>query len=184
VTPAFPKPATRPKAVRVPIARRVAPKRSRIKRRSTLPGAMAAGADLRKAREVLADELWRRIIWSKAPDGRCARCRYQRGLQAMHIFSRRFKSGGLRWLVENGIPGCPGCHQYLGHDHEAHRDFAICYVGRQEYERMKLMKDGRGKADMAAVLLYLWAEASRRGLPVADWRQELAAKIAATEQRG
>lgn len=172
--PRGPKPS-RPIQRRAPVPR----KSARRKNPNRMPVALAGGLALRQAREKLADELWRRIIWSKAPDGRCARCRLPKGLQAMHIFSRRFKAGGLRWDLDNGIPGCPGCHHYLGHDYEAHRRLAIRYVGAPTYARLELMKDGRGKADMLVVLMYLWAEASKRALPVANWRTELAKKIEA-----
>lgn len=120
-----------------------------------------------RALELEADDLWRRIIWAKAPDGICPRCRRRRGLQAMHIVSRSHKQGALRWDESNGLPGCPGCHHELGMDHEAHRDYAIACIGRDEYDRLLLLKNGRGfRVDMRIVILHLRTYAAAHGVDV------------------
>ena len=110
------------------LARKLKPRRSR----STQPGGLA----LRGEQEKEADELWRRIIYSKTSGGLCARCGRSRGLQAMHFVSRRKRQ--TRWEVSNG---------------------------QAEADRLLLLSESRGgKVDMTLVLLDLHAEARKRGL--------------------
>lgn len=72
----------------------------------------------RSAKITKEDRAW--AVAVKERDGwRCRRCgktyqRGDRGLQAMHIFSRRFKA--TRHDLMNGLAGCTGCHMW-GHSH-------------------------------------------------------------------
>ena len=137
------------------LARKLKPRRSR----STQPGGLA----LRGEQEKEADELWRRIIYSKTSGGLCARCGRSRGLQAMHFVSRRKRQ--TRWEVSNGQPGCPACHWEMGMDHDKHMAFFVGKIGQAEADRLLLLSESRGgKVDMTLVLLDLHAEARKRGL--------------------
>jgi hypothetical protein len=102
----------------------------------------------------VANDLWRHLIYAKANDGRCAVCGTQKGLQAMHLFPKG-RYPHLRFELDNGAPGCPGCHRRLTNDHEAHRDFCIRYLGAEKYEALRLMSISRGKVDVALVILRL-----------------------------
>jgi len=102
----------------------------------------------------VANDLWRHLIYKKAKDGKCAVCGMARGLQAMHLFPKG-KYPHMRFELDNGAPGCPGCHNRLTNDHEAHRNFCIRYLGRDGYERLRLMSLSRAKVDVDLVILYL-----------------------------
>ena len=101
-----------------------------------------------------ANELWRHLVYKKAVDGKCAVCGTAKGLQAMHLFPKG-RYPHLRFDLDNGAPGCPGCHRRLTNDHEAHRDFCIRYIGAMRYERLRLLSISRAKLDVDLVILYL-----------------------------
>jgi hypothetical protein len=102
----------------------------------------------------VADELWRRWVYAKAPDGACAVCHRVRGLQAMHIFSRGAHPA-LRHDPDNGAPGCQGCHNRLGRAHEEHRDFCIRFLGPERYERLRLRSISRAKGNVDLSIIEL-----------------------------
>jgi hypothetical protein len=121
---------------------------------------MPAGLYGYRQKVKVADDLWRHLIYKKAKDGECARCHKVRGLQAMHVFPRgHYKH--IQFELDNGIPGCAGCHRYLTNDHEEHRDFCIGFLGEQRYEALRMRSLSRGKADIDLVILYLRAETDR-----------------------
>jgi 5-methylcytosine-specific restriction endonuclease McrA len=101
-----------------------------------------------------ANELWRHLIYRKAPDGQCAVCGTTKGLQAMHLFPKG-RYPHIRFEIDNGAPGCPGCHRRLTNDHEGHRDFCIRFMGKDRYERLRLRSISRAKMDIDLVLMYL-----------------------------
>ena len=115
---------------------------------------MPAGLYGYRQKVKVANELWRHLIYAKAPDGRCAVCGTTKGLQAMHLFPKG-KYPHLRFLLDNGAPGCPGCHRRLTNDHESHRDFCIRYIGADRYEALRIASIGRGKCDVDLTILYL-----------------------------
>ncbi len=102
----------------------------------------------------VANDLWRHLIYAKSPEGKCAVCGTTKGLQAMHLFPKG-KYPHLRFLLDNGAPGCPGCHNRLTNDHEAHRDFCIRYLGADRYEKLRIASISRGKCDVDLTILYL-----------------------------
>ena len=102
-----------------------------------------------------ANELWRHLIYKKAdPPGACSVCGTTRGLQAMHLFPKG-RYPHIRFDLDNGAPGCPGCHRRLTNDHEKHRDFCIRFLGAETYEQLRLRSICRTKMDLSAVLLFL-----------------------------
>jgi len=111
-----------------------------------------------------ANELWRHLIYKKAVDGKCAVCGTSKGLQAMHLFPKG-RYPHLRFDLDNGAPGCPGCHRRLTNDHESHRDFCIRYLGSMRYERLRLMSISRSKMDIDLVMLYLKAKTDESNPP-------------------
>jgi hypothetical protein len=69
----------------------------------------------------------------------------------MHLFPKgRYRH--LKWDLQNGAPGCAGCHRKLTNDHEAHRDFCIRYLGADQYEQLRLRTLLRDKVDLDVVL--------------------------------
>jgi hypothetical protein len=101
-----------------------------------------------------ANDLWRHLIYRKALDGKCAVCGAQKGLQAMHLFPKG-RYPHLRFDLDNGAPGCAGCHRGLTNDHEQHRDFCRRYLGESRYEALRLRSISRAKNDIDLVLIYL-----------------------------
>jgi 5-methylcytosine-specific restriction endonuclease McrA len=101
-----------------------------------------------------ANDLWRHLIYRKAPDGKCAVCGTTKGLQAMHLFPKG-RYPHLRFELDNGAPGCPGCHNRLTNDHERHRDFCIRYLGAERYEALRLRSICRAKNNIDLTLIYL-----------------------------
>jgi hypothetical protein len=101
-----------------------------------------------------ANELWRHLIYKKAFNGRCAVCGRDRGLQAMHLFPKG-KYPHMRFDLDNGAPGCAGCHMRLTNDHEAHRTFCIQYLGAERYEALRLRSLCKAKVDVTLVIVAL-----------------------------
>ena len=106
----------------------------------------------RKVKE--ANELWRHLIYKKAKDGECAECGTRKGLQAMHLFPKG-KYPHIRFDLDNGAPGCPGCHIRMTNDHELHRNFCIRFMGADRYEALRLKSISTEKMDIDAVIVYL-----------------------------
>lgn len=102
----------------------------------------------------VGNDLWRHLVYRKAPEGKCAVCGSARGLQAMHLFPKG-RYPHLRFDLDNGAPGCPGCHRRLTNDHEAHRDFCIRYLGKDRYEQLRLRSISRAKIDIDLTLAFL-----------------------------
>ena len=100
-----------------------------------------------------ADDLWRKVIYRKAPDGRCRGCGRQRALQAAHNVSRRVVA--TRHDPDNGLPLCAGCHMEIDGDPEAKRLLFAAELGPERYNRLQLMKRAGGKTDLKLVILDL-----------------------------
>jgi len=112
----------------------------------------------RRQKMTRANDLWRHLIYKKArPTGACAVCGTTRGLQAMHLFPKG-KYPHIRFDLDNGAPGCPGCHIRLTNDHEAHRDFCIRFLGAEKYEQLRLRSLCKTKMDIDLVLMHLQRE--------------------------
>lgn len=115
----------------------------------------------RRRKERRAEFLWRHLIYATArPPGSCAVCGTTKGLQAMHLFPKG-KYRHLKFALENGAPGCAGCHHRLTNDHERHRDFCIRYLGMDRYEQLRLRSLSKEKADLDAILDVLEEEHAR-----------------------
>lgn len=102
----------------------------------------------------VANDLWRHLIYRMAKDGACANCGTQKGLQAMHLFPKG-RYPHLRFDLENGAPGCAGCHRRMTNDHELHRSFCIRWLGADRYEALRLRSLSRSKTDVDLAILYL-----------------------------
>ena len=120
---------------------------------------MPAGLYNYRRKVKIANDLWRHLIYRKSPDGSCANCGTKKGLQAMHLFPKG-RYPHLRFELDNGAPGCPGCHRRMTNDHELHRQFCIRYLGLEGYERLRLRSLSKAKLDMDLVILSLQREAS------------------------
>jgi 5-methylcytosine-specific restriction endonuclease McrA len=114
----------------------------------------------------VANDLWRHLIYKRAINGACARCGTQKGLQAMHIFPKG-RYPHLRFELDNGAPGCAGCHRRLTNDHELHRNFCLQYLGAEAYERLRLRSISRAKLDIDLTILYLQRK-TNESTPVQD----------------
>jgi hypothetical protein len=137
-----------------------------IKPSRTKMGQLTGALNRRAARKKLedqADELWRRLIYRKAVEGRCALCNKLRPLQAAHNISRGCHR--TRWLVENGAPLCAGCHQLTGRDHAEHVRFFRSYLGDQVFDRLQFIRESRGKnPDLKLTIILLEQETIRANL--------------------
>jgi hypothetical protein len=90
-----------------------------------------------------ADNLWRDYI-KRRDENTCQYCKLVKGvetqgIQAHHIFSRKYKRHNLRWNPLNGVGLCWPCHLNIAHgDPERFRDFLIdCYIGETVYNKLK-----------------------------------------------
>lgn len=115
---------------------------------------MPAGLYGYRQKVKVANDLWRHLIYKKAKDGACARCGHKVGLQAMHVFPKG-RYPHMRFDLDNGIPGCAGCHRLLTNSHEEHRAFATGYLGADVYQRLFLLSISRAKNDIDLSILYL-----------------------------
>lgn len=148
------------KCRREPIARGAPPKRSTRRPKPSLPVRFGT----HKQKVVYANELWRRIIYSKAVDGRCARCGTKpEKLQAMHVYAKGAHPR-LRFDLDNGAPGCYPCHLRIDSDHAAKNAFALRYLGEAGCARLALMAAARGKTDMDLTIMNLERECDARGI--------------------
>lgn len=120
------------------------------RKKDTMPAALYGY----RQKVKIANDLWRHLVYKKSKDGRCARCGRKGGLQAMHIFPKG-KYPHLRFDLDNGIPGCAGCHIYLTNEHEAHRDFCIGYLGERRYEDLRMRSLLKAKCDVDLVIVQL-----------------------------
>lgn len=67
--------------------------------------------------------------------GKCARCGNKQNLQCCHIFSRSYL--GLRWLLENVLCLCAGCH-FWGHANPIlFAEWVREFLGEEKYEDLK-----------------------------------------------
>lgn len=103
----------------------------------------------RKVKE--ANELWRHLIYRKTDGLECLVCGTRKGLQAMHIFPKG-RYPHLRFDLENGLPGCAGCHMRMTNNHELHRDHCIRLMGAEKYEALRLRSISTEKMDIDAVI--------------------------------
>lgn len=119
-----------------------------------------AKSDNKKLSDEL-DEMWSESV--KVRDGyKCRKCGSVHNLNSHHIFTRSNKAG--RWLLENGITLCAGCHILnYGSAHktpELFREWLIGEMGQKEFD--KLMYKVRlnmkvSKSDLEMVRLKLSA---------------------------
>jgi len=126
----------------------------RIKRGKHKPRLPAPLAE-QKEKIKVADELWRKWIYAKSPNGICVLCLKKRPIQAAHFISRWYKH--TRHDQDNGAPLCGGCHMLLGKDHELHRLFFRQYLGPATYRRLEVARLQRGKVDLDLAILNLRA---------------------------
>ena len=128
--------------------KRPTPHRKRIL--SRMPKALGT----HRERVKYANELWRHLIYAKSPDGRCVRCQCRPFGNAAHIFPKK-PHPALRFELTNGAPLCVPCHRTIDGEHEVKREWAIQYLGKEEYGRLHLMSQARSKVDVALVILHL-----------------------------
>jgi hypothetical protein len=106
-----------------------------------------------RALEATADLLWRTLIYRKADDGKCKRCRKVRPLQAAHGVGRAIRA--TRHEPDNGLPVCAGCHRIIDSDAEEKRELFLRELGAERYERLQMLKRAGGKTDLKLVILDL-----------------------------
>ena len=134
-----------PKPLKAPRSRpRLIPRRARIRHRQPNP----LGDYRCQVKE--ADRLFSKYV--RLRDGRCRLCGETQGLQCAHLFSRRYRA--TRWDVRNAWALDARCHMKWTHDPLGWDDLLRQHLGG-EYEVLKTMAQGRGKADMALLLPYL-----------------------------
>lgn len=130
------------------------------RKKATMPPALYDQSLLVKE----ADRLWRQVIYMKASRyiegpqgamGECPRCFKFTNLQAMHVFSRSILR--TRHDLDNGIPGCAGCHMYLTRHPDLHSAFCEAYLGPSVYEQLNYRAHlrARAKLDLKMTILYL-----------------------------
>jgi len=78
------------------------------------------------------DHLWAEIIRSR---GECAWCKTTSGLEAAHIFSRRYRA--VRWDLLNGVLLCHKHHFYAHANPVLFAEFVKSYLGEYNYEKLK-----------------------------------------------
>jgi len=66
--------------------------------------------------------------------GRCERCGKTANLQAAHIFSRRYLR--LRWLEDNCLCLCAGCHLWAHANPLLFGEFCRCHMGERKYQEL------------------------------------------------
>lgn len=101
---------------------------------------------------VECDALWRDIVLRP---GKCALCG-QPGRDPHHIFGR---GRTVRWLLENGVCLCRGCHRMVT-DSICPEQWRVI-LASENYERLRAAKDAPGKVDMEAVKENLTGELER-----------------------
>lgn len=93
----------------------------------------------RKSHEEVLDELARKICW-KLADYTCARCGRRPTRGCHHVFSRVYRSDGLRWDQRNLVNLCYACHIHWAEvRHEEFRDWYISRVGQRTWNAIKQM---------------------------------------------
>ena len=80
----------------------------------------------RKALKAKLDKLWSAVIRKKYP--RCVVCGKSDNLNAHHCIVRKAQSDGVRWLVENGVSLCVGCHLFKLHGQQADKAWLENYL--------------------------------------------------------
>lgn len=94
-----------------------------------------------------ADTMWAKYIRSF---GRCERCGKGQGLQAAHIYSRRYMR--IRHDLENGLCLCVGCHFWAHHNPVDFTDWVRGYLDDDILGRLKEKRDNLSvKPDYKAV---------------------------------
>jgi len=110
------------------------------------------------------NEIWRRLIYLKSPNGRCLICKTGKGNQAAHIFAKG-PYPHMRFDLDNGVPLCVPCHRRFDGDNAWGYEWRQTLLGDPDtYERMKLRSVGRGKTDLQLVRLHLEAAAKAAGV--------------------
>jgi hypothetical protein len=118
---------------------------TRIKRGKLKPK-LPPGLETHKQLVKQADDLWRHLIYRKAPrNGDLFQClcgcgRWYPGIQAAHGIPREEKKGGLRWDLDNGLPWWDGCHRRLEKDREGTRDAFVAQIGAIRWQRLEWLK--------------------------------------------
>lgn len=105
-------------------------------------GRKARPASARKIKVTQQDRWWSNAVRDR--DGwRCRMCHktfvraageHRSGLDAAHIISRRHKR--TRWVVDNGLALCVGCHLRSHADPKAFERFCREQIGDATYERL------------------------------------------------
>lgn len=139
-------------------------RRTYIVRRTRLqskPRRKRVSGDLtHREKVIIANDLWRHLIYKKEPTGICPRCFKRKWVEAAHVFNKGAHPG-MRFELDNGIPLCRTCHRRIDTDHKAKELFSKFYLGEERYARLDLMSQGRGKTDVSMVILYLTAEGAK-----------------------
>lgn len=170
----IPKPPPREKKKPQPIRRaskwlkrhaNVSGRRSRI--RDRMPKALGD----HRERVKYANELWRRLIYAKAPVVNgvqvCKKCRKPFGLQAAHLFPKGAHPH-MRFEVDNGEPLCFQCHRGphgIDSDHEEKLRFCVQILGEERYEALRLRSISRAKTDVRLEIMSMEFEFQKRGWP-------------------
>lgn len=112
------------------------------------------GAGTHSQQVRTANELWRKLIYLKAPSDLCVRCHQRPWVEAAHFFAKG-PYPSMRFDLDNGAPLCRSCHTRIDSDHKAKLEFAMRFIGPERYARLDLMSQARGKTDMLLTILYL-----------------------------
>jgi len=115
---------------------------------------MPSPAQERRKKLAYGMDLWRDLIRAKEPSGVCPRCRQRKWQECAHGFTQGAYPA-MRLDVDNGIPLCRPCHRRVDSDHEAKFSLWTHYVGKSQYERLRLRAISRSKMDLGLTIMYL-----------------------------
>lgn len=79
----------------------------------------------------------------RARDKACRRCGETSGLEAMHIFSRRYKA--TRHDLDNLVTGCKSCHLWAHNHPQEFEEWVICWMTEEKYEELRQKAQGLSK---------------------------------------
>lgn len=82
----------------------------------------------RKALKKQLDIIWGKAVRARFP--RCIMCGSTERLNAHHAICRKTQSDGVRWILENGVSLCVGCHLFKLHGQQADKAWLERYVQR------------------------------------------------------
>lgn len=146
-----------------PLARsRLQPSRSALKR------FISPLFDSHRKKVKDANELWRHLIYAKAPDGWCVRCHKRPWVAAAHCFTKGAHPG-MRFILDNGLPLCKTCHDRIDSDHIAKEELFRRVLGDERYDMLVLQSQTKQKLDMTLVILYLESETDKARQRLGYW---------------